>query len=73
MHWYLEVLKKYAVFSGRARRKEYWMLFSLQPDHCGRAGVHRGNRWHCTGERPERTCRYLPSGRLDSDYRRKRS
>lgn len=24
MHWYLEVLKKYAVFSGRARRKEYW-------------------------------------------------
>ena len=28
MHWYLEVLKKYAVFSGRARRKEYWM-FSL--------------------------------------------
>ena len=30
MNWYLEVLKKYAVFSGRARRKEYWMfvLFS---------------------------------------------
>jgi len=27
MHWYLEVLKKYAVFSGRARRKEYWMFF----------------------------------------------
>lgn len=26
MHWYLEVLKKYAVFSGRARRKEYWMF-----------------------------------------------
>lgn len=24
MSWYLEVLKKYAVFSGRARRKEYW-------------------------------------------------
>jgi uncharacterized membrane protein YhaH (DUF805 family) len=22
MNWYLEVLKKYAVFSGRARRKE---------------------------------------------------
>jgi uncharacterized membrane protein YhaH (DUF805 family) len=22
--WYLEVLKKYAVFKGRARRKEYW-------------------------------------------------
>lgn len=31
MNWYLAVLKKYAVFSGRARRKEYWMfiLFNL--------------------------------------------
>jgi uncharacterized membrane protein YhaH (DUF805 family) len=31
MNWYLEVLKKYAVFSGRARRMEYWyfFLFSL--------------------------------------------
>ncbi|MBE0672441.1 MAG: DUF805 domain-containing protein [Anaerolineales bacterium] len=27
MKWYLAVLKKYAVFSGRARRKEYWMFF----------------------------------------------
>lgn len=27
MSWYLEVLKKYAVFSGRARRKEYWYFF----------------------------------------------
>jgi len=26
MNWYLEVLKKYAVFSGRARRKEFWMF-----------------------------------------------
>ncbi|MGC5004507.1 DUF805 domain-containing protein [Streptomyces sp. NBC_00353] len=25
MHWYLDVLKKYTVFSGRARRQEYWM------------------------------------------------
>jgi uncharacterized membrane protein YhaH (DUF805 family) len=24
MDWYFEVMKKYAVFSGRARRKEYW-------------------------------------------------
>lgn len=24
MNWYLNALKKYAVFSGRARRKEYW-------------------------------------------------
>jgi uncharacterized membrane protein YhaH (DUF805 family) len=31
MNWYLEVLKKYAVFSGRARRKEYWffVLFNI--------------------------------------------
>ena len=30
MNWYIEVLKKYAVFSGRAQRKEYWlfMLFN---------------------------------------------
>ena len=27
MSWYLDVLKKYAEFSGRARRKEYWMFF----------------------------------------------
>jgi len=26
MNWYLQVLKKYAVFSGRARRKECWMF-----------------------------------------------
>jgi uncharacterized membrane protein YhaH (DUF805 family) len=26
MHWYLEVMRKYAVFSGRARRQEYWMF-----------------------------------------------
>ncbi|GCB48032.1 DUF805 domain-containing protein [Streptomyces sp. NL15-2K] len=25
MSWFIEALKKYAVFSGRARRKEYWM------------------------------------------------
>ena len=26
MNWYLEVLKKYAEFNGRARRTEYWMF-----------------------------------------------
>ena len=26
MYWYLEVLRKYAVFDGRARRTEYWMF-----------------------------------------------
>jgi len=31
MKWYLKVLKQYADFSGRARRKEYWMfvLFNI--------------------------------------------
>lgn len=31
MNWYLKVLKQYADFSGRARRKEYWMfvLFNM--------------------------------------------
>jgi uncharacterized membrane protein YhaH (DUF805 family) len=29
MDWYLTVFKKYAEFSGRARRKEYWMFALL--------------------------------------------
>ncbi len=31
MEWYLKVLKNYANFEGRARRKEYWMftLFNM--------------------------------------------
>jgi len=31
MDWYLKVMKQYADFSGRARRKEYWMftLFNI--------------------------------------------
>jgi uncharacterized membrane protein YhaH (DUF805 family) len=27
MYWYISVLRNYAKFSGRARRKEYWMFF----------------------------------------------
>jgi uncharacterized membrane protein YhaH (DUF805 family) len=27
MNYYVDVLRKYAVFSGRARRKEYWYFF----------------------------------------------
>ena len=27
MNYYFGVLKKYAVFNGRARRKEYWLFF----------------------------------------------
>jgi len=29
MDWYIKVLKQYADFSGRARRKEYWMFFLI--------------------------------------------
>ncbi len=31
MEWYLKVMKQYADFEGRARRKEYWMfvLFNM--------------------------------------------
>ncbi|WP_256107851.1 DUF805 domain-containing protein [Streptomyces sp. ODS05-4] len=29
MHWYLDVLKKYATFTGRARREEFWMYVLL--------------------------------------------
>lgn len=31
MSWYLAVLKKYAVFQGRAHRKEFWffVLFNI--------------------------------------------
>ena len=31
MNWYIKVMKQYADFSGRARRKEYWMfvLFNI--------------------------------------------
>jgi uncharacterized membrane protein YhaH (DUF805 family) len=27
MYWYMQALQKYAVFSGRARRKEYWLFY----------------------------------------------
>lgn len=27
MNWYIKVLKNYAVFTGRARRQEYWFFF----------------------------------------------
>lgn len=27
MNWYLKVLKQYVDFTGRARRKEYWMFY----------------------------------------------
>lgn len=29
MHWYLEFWRKYGDFSGRARRKEYWLSYLI--------------------------------------------
>lgn len=36
MQWYLQALKNYAVFSGRSRRKEYWMfsVFNMLVGFC---------------------------------------
>ncbi|MGE1177171.1 DUF805 domain-containing protein [Pseudomonas sp. BW7P1] len=30
MKWYLQVLRKYATFKGRASRKEFWMFFLIE-------------------------------------------
>ena len=29
MKWFLKCLQKYAVFTGRARRKEFWMFYTI--------------------------------------------
>lgn len=29
MNWYFDVLRKYAVFNGRSRRREYWYYFLI--------------------------------------------
>jgi uncharacterized membrane protein YhaH (DUF805 family) len=42
MKWYLQVLKKYADFSGRARRKEYWMFFLFNIIICIVLGIIDG-------------------------------
>ena len=42
MEWYLGVLKKYAEFSGRARRKEYWMFVLFNMIICFALGVISG-------------------------------
>jgi len=39
MEWYLKVLKQYGDFSGRARRKEYWMFFLFNTIFAGVASA----------------------------------
>jgi len=34
MYWYWEAMRKYAVFSGRARRKEYWLFHLINGILC---------------------------------------
>ena len=34
MNWYLKVLKQYADFGGRSRRKEYWFFFLFNMIFC---------------------------------------
>lgn len=52
MNWYLKVLKQYADFDGRARRKEYWIfilfnsiisfVLSLVDKELGLSGIETG-------------------------------
>jgi uncharacterized membrane protein YhaH (DUF805 family) len=50
MNWYLQALKKYADFSGRARRKEYWffvlfnIIISIVLSICGSSAEFVGGR-----------------------------
>ena len=39
MEWYIKVLKQYSNFSGRARRKEYWMFFLFNIIFAGLATI----------------------------------
>ena len=69
MNWYFEVLKKYAVFSGRARRKEYWMfvlfnfifiifaaLYLLEKSTGIRTSSSVGRLWPACGSLPPGAC-----------------
>ena len=46
MNSYLDVLKKYAVFSGRARRQECWMFLLFNIIIALVLGVPRQPLWH---------------------------
>jgi len=43
--WYLAALKKYAVFSGRARRKEFWLFLVIAWVTLGLVGLLEGFVW----------------------------
>lgn len=45
MDWYLAALKKYAVFSGRARRKEFWLFLVIAWASLGLVEILDGFLW----------------------------
>ncbi|SUX69205.1 Inner membrane protein yhaH [Citrobacter freundii] len=51
MDWYLNVLKNYFGFGGRARRKEYWMFVLVNIIFYVRAGHSGQNAWLGTRRR----------------------
>lgn len=52
MHWYLEALKKYVDFDGRAGRMEFWVFFLVNSVICGLLLVPAaGTRLNAAGER----------------------
>ncbi|TMU50922.1 DUF805 domain-containing protein [Flagellimonas algicola] len=51
MKWYLKVLKQYANFKGRARRKEFWMFYIIHAVFSGLA-VAIDNITGLSGELP---------------------
>jgi len=64
MNWYVEALKKYAVFSGRSRRKEYWffVLFNVLASIV-LAAVDGGKVQLAAGVTADATAR-MPAGEL---------
>src|SRR5215217_1144774 len=52
LSWYLEALKKYPVFSGRSRRKEYWYFVLFNIIVAIVLGGDRRPAWH-----PQLLCR----------------
>lgn len=71
MSWFIEALRKYAVFSGRSRRKEYWYFVLFVVIISIVLGIIDGliGTYHrSTGGRPVE--HHLQSGDPDPEYRR---
>ena len=53
MKWYISAFKKYATFSGRARRKEYWMFLLINCLVVISVAVLESAFWEAMGSRNE--------------------